>query len=273
MRVALRRPGSEIRKNYYDGSRRSDGFTSESMDAHREYLRNAVPGTGWILRAFHNGRIRDFADFIDEGGGRVLSVGCGTGELEKRFLAEKFDEVYGLEPVGEKLRNFDGTDVQAIQGAVPPIPFEDDSLDAVVAVGVTEHLPDEHGFLTDAIRCLRPGGNIYLTIPIEVGTGGLIRHLGRSVASPKRKITSNDWRRFFEYSTEELLKQTSRDAHGTSHKYYNYRYAAKDLNRYYEDVTLVGWPFDPLKTTNLILFAKARAPEAATTDPVSVTNA
>jgi len=229
-----------------------------SIGAHKQYLRNGTSKTQRVLKWFHNGRTQDFGRFVDEDSGRALSVGCGRGELEKKILTKKFDELYGLDPVPEYLHNLEGTEVNTIRGAVPPIPFEQQSLDAIIAVGSIEHLPDEHGFLVDSQRCLRPGGTLYLTIPIEVGFGGLLRHIGRSIVSPKRDITSNNWHRFFEYSLQELLMRTARNDHGTGHRYYNYRYALNDLKKYFEDVKICGWPFQHLQSVNLILFVKAQ---------------
>lgn len=39
-----------------------------------------------------------------------------------------------------------------------PLPFHDNSLDAIYSHHVVEHLPDMRGHFADAFRCLKPGG-------------------------------------------------------------------------------------------------------------------
>ena len=43
-----------------------------------------------------------------------------------------------------------------------------------------EHLPDEQGFVEEAYRCLKPEGELVVTLPIEVGVGGWLRYLQRT---------------------------------------------------------------------------------------------
>lgn len=235
------------------------------LEVYEQYAHQVGFGRQGIAKLFHNKRIADFGQFVNKSGGKVLSVGCGQGELEKKILSQHFDEVYGLDLRQENVQLLRDSSVQGIQAAVPPIPFEDDSFDTIVTVGTMEHLANERGFLEDARRCLKPGGELFLTLPIEVSIGGLIRHIGRTLVTPKSPYISENGKRF-DYSREELLAQTPRDKHGTGHKYYNYKYPIRDLHELYHEVDVQGWPvaawpFNSLKTANLILFVRATSPQ------------
>lgn len=209
-----------------------------------------------FVRWFHNNRLNDFSEWI-KGGDRLLSVGAGNAELESKILRERFESIVTLEIERERCGIAYEKDLISIQGSAPPLPFVDDSFDAIVAAGTIEHLPDEHGFLKDAQRCLEPEGKIYLTLPIEVGIGGLVRHLGKNFVHPNRNDSPDGIRRYLDYSISELLKTVPRDKHGTSHRYYNYKYAVKDLKNTFSDVEIRGWPINYSKSLNLILFVKA----------------
>lgn len=210
-----------------------------------------------IVRWFHNNRLKDFASWV-EPGDRLLSVGAGNGELEAKILSGRFDSICALDLDQDRCKTAHEKDLVSVQGSVPPLPFEEDSFDAIVAAGTIEHLPDERGFLAEASRCLQPEGILYLTLPVEIGIGGLMRHLGRTFVYPQWSDENDGIQRYFEYSREELFGTVPRDKGGTGHRYYNYRYALDDLEELFSDVSVRGWPVEPLEKLNLILFAKAR---------------
>ena len=210
--------------------------------------------TAW----FHNGRLQDFLSMIAETDGIALSVGCGSAHMERHLVSE-FDALYGIDPLADRVADAKDCGLEAMVGAVPPIPFPDDSLDVVIAAGTTEHIGDERGFYAEAARCLRSGGSIYVTIPIEVGLGGLLRYWGRCMTYPESKDSPNDWTRFIDFSADELLKRTEREKHERDHRYYNYKYAVGDLHDFFTDVEVRGWPIAFAKSFNLILFARATA--------------
>lgn len=212
----------------------------------------------YITSWFHNGRLQDFSSMISETDGIALSVGCGSAHMERRLVPD-FDVLYGIDPLSGRVSDAKDCGLEAMVGAVPPIPFRDDSLDVVIAAGTTEHIADERGFYEEAARCLRSGGSIYVTIPIEVGLGGLLRYWGRCVTYPECNDSPNDWTRFIDFSADELLKRTRREKHERVHRYYNYKYAIGDLHDFFTDVEVRGWPIAFTKSLNLILLARATA--------------
>lgn len=221
---------------------------------------SAPEGREWILKWFHGGRLESFANFIGDESGICLSVGCGTGIFETEYIDGRFDEIYALDPTRRKLKEIDKGEVIPLQSAVPPIPFSENVLDVIVASGVVEHLPDEQGFIRDSLCCLKPGGRLYLTTPIEVGIGGLIRHLGRCYTSPDQHVIPDGPIRYLDYTLEELQKNVPREKNSLAHRYYNYTYLLTDVRKWYKDIVIRGWPIGITKLPNLILFVKARAP-------------
>jgi len=98
--------------------------------------------------------------------GDVLEVGCGFGR--------------GLDALLSKAKHYTGIDKndalmqhlseqhpahKFVSALIPPLPFEDNSFDFVLTFQVIEHIKDDHAFLSEIARVLRPGGKCFLTTP------------------------------------------------------------------------------------------------------------
>ncbi len=120
--------------------------------------------------------------------GKVLELGCGWGRgVEKLINAS--DQFTGLDK-NEPL-------IRALQEKYPDqyfntvnLPyldeFADNSFDFVVTFQVIEHIRDDHKFLQEACRVLKPGGKILLT-----------------TVNKDYSLSRNPWH-IREYRTEEL---------------------------------------------------------------------
>jgi SAM-dependent methyltransferase len=61
------------------------------------------------------------------------------------------------------IRDLVQEDVYQLQGNVTP--FEDNTFDQVVIVDLLEHLPDDHGFVRELERIMKPGGTLIVNVP------------------------------------------------------------------------------------------------------------
>ena len=85
-------------------------------------------------------------------GGKVLEIGSGGG-----FIKDLFPEV-----ITSDVKQISGVD--RVFSAVK-LPFEDNSLDAILAIHVLHHIPDVEAFLNEAKRVLKQGGGIVCVEP------------------------------------------------------------------------------------------------------------
>ena len=94
----------------------------------------------------------------------VLDLGCGTGVvlrelrawaepvgLDMSLLALGFCEQRGLS--------------RLVQGDGAKLPFATASVDAVIGLDIFEHIEDDAAALREAMRVLRPGGVLVLSVP------------------------------------------------------------------------------------------------------------
>jgi SAM-dependent methyltransferase len=103
-------------------------------------------------------------------GGRVLDLGCGTGELA-RYLATRGMAVTGCDVSANMLglaRAADAGGAVAwirLDPAWRTLPFAPGSFDAVVAASVLEYVGSPCTVLRECARVLRPGGIVLCTVP------------------------------------------------------------------------------------------------------------
>lgn len=100
--------------------------------------------------------------------GRVLDIGAGLGaDLQLAKEASPNAELHAIEvypPYQETLRS-QGVQVCALDLEKDPMPFEDESMDIVIANQILEHVKEVFWIFHEISRILRPGGHFILGVP------------------------------------------------------------------------------------------------------------
>jgi ubiquinone/menaquinone biosynthesis C-methylase UbiE len=139
-----------------------------------------------LLYAYHSAK-----QFVN---GNLLEIGCGEGRgiEELKPLITHYTaidkNVYLLNKLKEKYPNY-----SFVEGNIPPLSqFQDNSFDTVVTFQVIEHIGNDHLFVKEIYRVLKPNGKLLLSTPnIEM------------------TLTRNPWheREYTPTQLTELLKQ------------------------------------------------------------------
>ncbi len=111
-------------------------------------------------------RYRLVYDWVPDGTGSVLDIGCGNGVFTQ-WLCRKAAAVTGTDHNQKQLdygrREF--RDVSFVQSEGEDLPFESETFDAVVMTEVLEHMTDDRRALAEAVRVLKPDGRLIVTVP------------------------------------------------------------------------------------------------------------
>ena len=115
----------------------------------------------------------DIVDFLkfDEHS-TALDVGCGTGRWSV-YLSSKFSNVYAMDPskaiyaAANLTKDIPG--IHLIKASAENIPFEDDTFDLVISLGVLHHIPDTQKALNSIVKKVNKGGQclIYLYYALD----------------------------------------------------------------------------------------------------------
>ena len=98
-------------------------------------------------------------------GQQLADVGCGTGTLAALATA-RGARVTAVDPDAEmlSLARAGAPEADLLVGAVPTLPFEPGTFDAVVANFVVNHVGDPRAAVADLMRVCAPGGVVGVTV-------------------------------------------------------------------------------------------------------------
>jgi SAM-dependent methyltransferase len=127
---------------------------------------------------------------------RLLSVGCGPAEGLEWLLpfAGPGGKVFGLDLEPQHAQSIP-EQIEFVVGRVERTPLTDSYFDVILALDVFEHLDDDQAALREAVRLLKPGGLLLLTVPALPSLWG------------RQDIASEHRRRYTKQSLSDLLDQ------------------------------------------------------------------
>lgn len=122
------------------------------------------------------------ANYMDRRG-RVLDIGCGTGQ-RTLMLRRYAEDVIGVDTELDKIRFAASRNAMAGMGYVhdefPGHVANLGTFDYIFAVEVLEHveLSDQETFVRVALRMLRPGGRLFISVPKDTLVERKAPHVG-----------------------------------------------------------------------------------------------
>ena len=96
--------------------------------------------------------------------GRAVDIGCGRGDLAG-VLVRRGWQVTCIDPSESACRAARRRGVDARPGTLGDVDLERDAYDAAIFHHSLEHSADPSGDLATAVRALRPGGLVLITVP------------------------------------------------------------------------------------------------------------
>src|SRR3989338_11047408 len=117
-----------------------------------------------IRMVYHHFTGEYLSEIITQSKGKVLDIGCGFGDLLEDLL-KKGCIPYGVEvnPFAVKACREKG--LQVSQGVLDEIGFPDNFFDTITLRHVIEHLDSPRETLVEALRVLKPQGQMFIYCP------------------------------------------------------------------------------------------------------------
>jgi len=143
-------------------------FTIRDIDGQREHMWSTRRIEEEVAACSRRNISRYFLRYLPKDA-PILEAGCGLGAWVI-YLSGLGYEIAGIDNdpnVIDRLKRW-RPGVRVGFGNVLNLPNEDNSLGAVISLGVVEHFEEGCGAaLREAYRVLKPGGGLFLTVPME----------------------------------------------------------------------------------------------------------
>jgi len=133
-----------------------------SVVAPDKFIKLGHPSYVW--RRGQDRRLDLIRQHVELEGRRILDVGCGIGTYVRKFR-QFSDDVYGVDIDEDKVRIASAELGNIYQAPAEELPFEDASFDVILLHEVIEHVRNDRETIREAVRCLRPGGDLIIFAP------------------------------------------------------------------------------------------------------------
>ncbi|MBX9866416.1 MAG: methyltransferase domain-containing protein [Burkholderiales bacterium] len=124
---------------------------------------------------------------------RVLDVGCGTGRWSK-YLSGKVKWIEAIDPSNAVFAAVsllsDVNNVRVSNASADNLPFEDETFDLVMSIGVLHHIPNTQQALADITAKAKRGGFVYVYLYYALDNRGKLFKAIFKIASVMRYFIS-----------------------------------------------------------------------------------
>jgi len=122
----------------------------------------------------------------------AIDIGCGTGRWTK-YLIDKIGFVEAIDPsdaiyVADKLIA-EKQNVRFSKAITDKIPFDDETFDFGMSIGVLHHIPDTAKAMKNCVKKVKIGGHFYTYLYYNLENKGFVFKLIFNIVTAIRKVT------------------------------------------------------------------------------------
>ncbi len=167
----------------------------------------------WYVGRWSRAVAQRFLGWLDvDPASRWIDVGCGTGALTSRIVADSRPAaVLAVDPSADFIARAQEAvadeRVTFAVGSADALPAPDTSVDAVVSGLVLTFVPDADAALREAVRVARPGGRVAAYVWDYAGRMDLMRHFWDAAAAVDPAAAEKDEGRRFSLANPTQLER------------------------------------------------------------------